>query len=80
MWPISFKAARKKMRQYSSKEKRVVQPKEVKDKVDDGDGMDSILPQMPEIFYECEVAFEEFVEHIPQDSSSPSKERYRKTL
>jgi len=76
MWPVSFKAAKKKMRQYSGKKKS---------ENDDNDNATNanenpILPQLPGTYDECERALNEFVDRVPQEFSSPSKERYTKTL
>ena len=55
MWPVSFKAAKKKMRQYSAKRK-LTENNKVKNPT---------LPQIPRTYHECETALDEFRERVP---------------
>ena len=74
MWPVSCKAGIKKMHSYSSKEKT--------DK-DDDDVQLLSLQTGPNAIFECEKAIEEFIDQVPQDYSSPSRndiKRLSKTL
>ena len=66
MWLISFETARKKIGQYSSKKKPI--------------GTNPILPRIPTTYHECESALNEFIERVPQEFSSPSKDRFTSTL
>ena len=58
MWPINFKAAKKKMRQYSAKRKH-------DESSDDDNDTNPILTQLPGKYHQCERALEEFIERVP---------------
>ena len=76
MWPVSFKAAKKKMREYSNKNLKRKLSEE--GQLDDDANDLPILPQhLPRTYQECSKAFNEWEFRVPHEFSSPSRKRYK---
>jgi hypothetical protein len=71
MWPVSFAAAQKKMRQYKRSQRQQEQEE------DEEKGY-----QLPRVgaYWETQGALQEWENRIPEEFSSPSKARYKETL
>jgi hypothetical protein len=72
MWPVSLKAGLKKIRQYSKKKTS---------QQDDDNDKPTLPPITPNTYFECGAAIQEWIERgPPEEYSSPSKERFTKSL
>jgi hypothetical protein len=77
MWLVSFKVARKKMQEYSSKKQKVL---EAELDIDVDDPLPILPPHLPRTYQECNNALDEWEFCIPQEFSSPSRKRYKSTI
>jgi hypothetical protein len=71
MWPVSFAAAQRKMRQYKKRQRQRVQEEEEEEGYQ--------LPHVG-VYWETQGALQEWETRIPEEFSSPSKARYIRTL
>jgi hypothetical protein len=71
MWPVSFAAAQKKMRQYKRSQRQQEQEE------DEEKGY-----RLPRVgaYWETQGALQEWENRIPEEFSSPSKANYKETL
>ena len=72
IWPVSFKAAQTKMRQYKRRQRRRQD--------EEGEEDDYQLPSSKGSYWETQGALIEWERRVPQEYLSPSKTRYRDTL